>query len=163
VGASVESDREIVHYCWGLYKRLRLNRVYFSAYQRGLGDEGLPGERSRFTNDELLTREHRLYQVDWLIRKYGFREDEIPFGEDGNLSLVADPKEVWAKNHPEFFPVDVNRAERSELLRVPGFGPVTVDRILRLRRESGRVCSVASLGRIGKRLTKAESYVRFGY
>ncbi len=163
VGASEESDREIVHYCWGLYKRLGLSRVYFSAYQRGLGDEDLPGERSNSTNGELLTREHRLYQVDWLIRKYGFREDEVPFEEDGNLSLTADPKEIWARSHPEFFPVDVNRADKYALLRVPGFGPVTVERVLRLRGRGEKIRTVASLGHMGKRLKKAAQYVKFGH
>jgi predicted DNA-binding helix-hairpin-helix protein len=163
VGASRESDKEIVHYSWGLYRRLGLSRVYFSSYQRGVGDSRLPGEDTHSTNDELLAREHRLYQVDWLIRKYGFEEDEIPFEKDGNLSLEADPKEIWAGIHPEFFPVDVNRAGRSSLLRVPGFGPVTVDRILKLRRNGGKVRTLASLGRMGKRLKRAGQYVKFGY
>ena len=72
--------------------------------------------------DAARLREHRLYQVDFLMRKYGFSDSDILFDERGDLSLEADPKEVWAANHPEFFPVDVNRASRLELLRVPGSG-----------------------------------------
>ncbi len=70
---------------------------------------------------------------------HGFGAEEIPFEAGGNLSLAADPKELWAERHPGFFPLDVNRAEEFELLRVPGFGPVTVGRILELRRNGGKV------------------------
>jgi predicted DNA-binding helix-hairpin-helix protein len=163
VGASDETDKEIVTYSWGLYKRMGLNRVYFSAYQRGLGDPDLPGERSPLTNAELLNREHRLYQTDWLIRKYGFSDDEIPFESDGNLSLNTDPKELWAMRHPELFPIDINRADKYELLRVPGLGPVTVNTILRIRKNGSKISSMDSLGKVGKRLTKAKKYVKFGY
>ena len=162
VGASDETDTEIVRATYGLYKRLRLNRVYFSAYQRGLGDPALPGERRAPTRaQDLLVREHRLYQVDWLIRKYGFRDDEIPFEPDGSLSLAADPKEIWARQHPERFPLDINRADRYELLRVPGLGPVTVRRILEIRRGGGRLGRLEDLGRPGNRLRKAAGYVKF--
>lgn len=163
VGASDETDSEIVKYSWGLYKRLGLNRVYFSAYQRGLGEEGLPGERSALSNADLLNREHRLYQTDWLIRKYGFSDGEIPFECDGNLSLTTDPKELWAMRHPEQFPIDINRADKFELLRVPGLGPVTVNRILRIRKDGGKIRSMDALGTVGKRLGKAREYVKFGY
>ena len=161
VGASDETDHEIVKYTWGLYKRLKFARVYFSAYQQGLGEPDLPGESLTADNSDLLTREHRLYQVDWLMRKYGFASVEIPFDEKGNLSLEVDPKEGWAQRHPERFPVDVNRAERGELLRVPGLGPTTVDRILKKRLNGGRVKSLADIGRPGKRLQKAAAYLRF--
>jgi predicted DNA-binding helix-hairpin-helix protein len=161
VGASDETDREIVKYSWGLYKRLGLSRVYFSAYQRGLGDSDLPGERISRTNADILIREHRLYQVDWLIRKYKFQEEEIPFEQDGNLSLSTDPKELWARSHPEFFPLDINKASKYELLRIPGFGPMTVSRILAFRKNSGKIHSIGDLGKPGKRLKKAENYIRF--
>jgi predicted DNA-binding helix-hairpin-helix protein len=163
VGASDETDREIVKYSWGLYKRLNLNRIYFSAYQRGLGDPDLPGENVPMGNGDLLTREHRLYQVDWLIRRYGFQEDEIPFEPGGNLSLTADPKESWAKIHPEFFPLDINRAGYRDLVRVPGLGPTTVKTILARRKEGIRIRNVEELGRPNKRLQKALGYLKFGY
>ncbi len=162
VGASAETDSEIVKYSWGLYKRLGLSRIYFSAYQRGLGKPDLPGELSQSSNSDLLTREHRLYQVDWLLRRYGFTGDEIPFEKDGNLSLRSDPKEVWAIQHPESFPLDINRADKYELLRVPGFGPVTVDRILKLRKNGSKIPSISYLGNPGKRLAKAARYIKFG-
>ncbi|MFC1497212.1 radical SAM protein [Verrucomicrobiota bacterium] len=161
VGASDETDREIIKYSWGLYKRLGLNRIYFSAYQRGLGDQDLPGESSAAGNGDLLTREHRLYQVDFLIRKYGFDAEEIPVGNDGNLSLLIDPKESWAKCHPEKFPVDINKADRHELLRVPGLGHVTADFILKVRSRGGRLRNLENIGRVGKRLRKAEQYITF--
>ncbi len=163
VGAAGETDAEIVGAIFGLYRRLGLSRVYFSAYQRGLGDPALPGERAAPARpQDPLTREHRLYQADWLIRKYGLTDEDIPFEPDGSLSLDADPKEVWAGRHPEMFPLDVNRASRLELLRVPGLGPVTVNRILDLRRSLGRIRSIEQLSRAGKRLSKAARYVKFG-
>ncbi len=161
VGAANESDRELIKYSWGLYKRLKLQRIYFSAYQRGLGDETLPGEQSGVTNDQLLTREHRLYQVDYLMRVYGFEAEEIPLNAQGNLDLSTDPKEMWAQNNPGFFPVYLNKADKHKLLRVPGLGPKTVDKILRYRREGGRISSPEQLGRSGKLIRKALRYVVF--
>ena len=162
VGASHETDDEIVKYSWGLYKRLGLSRIYFSAYQRGIGRPDLPGEVSLDqTNSDLLTREHRLYQVDWLIRKYGFKENEICFEKDGNLSLLTDPKEMWAIRHPDFFPVNINKAHKFELLRIPGLGHVTVDRILRHRKNGMKIKSIDELGKHGKRLKKSEKYIIF--
>jgi predicted DNA-binding helix-hairpin-helix protein len=162
VGASTETDADIVQATWGLYRRLHLERVYYSAYQRGLGDPSLPGERPTLRPEDLLTREHRLYQVDWLLRKYGFAADEIPLEPSGNLSLTTDPKTLWAQSHPERFPIDVNRAERLELLRIPGLGPTTADRILEIRKGGGRLRSIADLGRPCQRLRTAEAFVKFG-
>jgi predicted DNA-binding helix-hairpin-helix protein len=163
VGAAGETDAQLVKATFGLYRRLGLSRVYFSAYQRGLGDLSLPGEQAAAGEPGApLLREHRLYQADWLMRKYGFADDEIPFEPDGSLSLQTDPKQAWADRHPEFFPLDVNRAGKRELLRVPGLGPVTVGRILDLRRGRGRIGSIEQLGRPSPRLRKAERYVEFG-
>jgi predicted DNA-binding helix-hairpin-helix protein len=162
VGAAGESDGDIVRATGRLYRRWGLHRVYFSAYQRGLGEPSLPGEHSGQRPEEALTREHRLYQVDFLLRKYGFEADEIPLDERGNLSLDLDPKELWAQQHPEAFPLDVNRAAKEELLRVPGLGPVTVQRILERRRGGGKLRSLEDVGRPGKRLAKAAAYVKFG-
>ena len=163
VGASSETDAEIVTATFRLYRRLGLRRVYFSAYQRGMGDPDLPGERRVLARpQDLLTREHRLYQCDWLIRKYGFDASEIPFEADGNLALDRDPKEMWARRHPEFFPVDVNRADKEVILRVPGLGLITVNRILGMRNKGGKLRSIADIGNPRKRLTKAAAYVKFG-
>jgi predicted DNA-binding helix-hairpin-helix protein len=154
VGAAGESDAEIVRYVGGLYDRLNMHRVYFSAYQKGLGDERISGGRDGFM------REHRLYQVDFLLRKYGFSESEIVFGEDGKLSVEVDPKEAWAERHPEWFPVNANTARKEELLRVPGLGPVTVKEILR-RRKSGRLKCIEDVGKVGVRLAEAKRYLSF--
>ena len=161
VGASGETDRQIISSSWRLYKELGLSRVYFSAYQRGAGSPELPGERSKASNSELLSREHRLYQADWLIRKYGFKADEIPLEAGGNLSLTLDPKEAWARLHPDFFPVDINKDEPYRILRVPGLGQVMLERILQLRKSSVRIRSLEDLGRLNKILRKAQGYVNF--
>jgi predicted DNA-binding helix-hairpin-helix protein len=162
VGAAGETDRDIVRATGRLYRRLGLNRVLFSAYQRGLGDPDLPGERRAGDPHDLLSREHRLYQVDFLLRKYGFEAEEIPLEPDGNLSLAVDPKEMWALTHPERFPVDLNRAGRGELLRVPGLGPVTVRRILGLRKNGGRIRRLSDFLRPGKRMARVRPWVTAG-
>ena len=133
VGAAGERDAEIIRTTEVLYKRFGLNRVYFAAYQPGFGRPHLPGEKIARKID-LRTREHRLYQVDFLLRKYGFRAAEIPL-KDGFLSLEEDPKTLWARAHPEFFPLHLKKASYHELLRVPGIGPVTAQRIIRARKE----------------------------
>jgi predicted DNA-binding helix-hairpin-helix protein len=161
VGAAGEADAEIVKYMYGLYDRLRMHRIYFSAYQKGLGDESIaaePGVPERPA--DILMREHRLYQVDFLLRRYGFAEKDIFFEERGNLSLTVDPKQMWALKHPEFFPVNANQASRFSLLRVPGLGPVTVKRILE-RRKAGRIRRIEDVGKVGARLEKARQYLTF--
>jgi predicted DNA-binding helix-hairpin-helix protein len=162
VGAVNESDAELVTATGRLYYHLGLQRVYFSAYQRGAGDPDLPGERrSPGEAAALLTREHRLYQVDWLLRKYHFRPEEIPFDAHGSLALTIDPKSLWAQHHPEYFPVDVNAADRWQLLRVPGLGPTAVERILAARGEGRRLRQIEDLGRPNMHLRRAESYLAF--
>ncbi|MEN6427458.1 MAG: radical SAM protein [Phycisphaerales bacterium] len=161
VGPAGESDAEIVKYMWGLYDRLRMHRIYFSAYQKALGAASLSAVQPDATaSGDPLIREHRLYQVDSLMRKYGFTDADILCDDRGYLSLETDPKEAWAARHPEFFPVPLNKASRMELLRVPGLGPVTVNRILELRREE-RLRVLDQIGRVGVRLEKARQYVAF--
>jgi predicted DNA-binding helix-hairpin-helix protein len=157
VGAAAEVDADIVKATFGLYRRLRLSRVYFSAYQRGLGDPDLPGERSAGTAADILTREHRLYQADFLIRKYKWSEEDFLFEGDGNLSLSADPKENWARRHPECFPVRLRTADRETLLRVPGIGPLTAGRILAAR-NSGAAWRLEGLRLRGKRLEQVRRH-----
>jgi len=162
VGASNETDRELVRYTKGLYDRLGLDRVYFSAYQKGTGDAGIPGERDSGVSGSMrFIREHRLYQTDFLFRKYGFSSEDIYFDPDGNLSLEKDPKLVWADNHPEFFPVKFSRADRSDLLRVPGIGPTLTERIVERRRE-GKLRSWERLGIRGRRRELVERYAVLG-
>jgi len=159
VGASTETDSEIVESMTGLYQRLNLHRVYFSEYQKGLGDPAIPGEKLFLTDTKKpFMREHRLYQVDFLTRKYGFKRADILFDESGNLRLDKDPKEVWADSHPEFYPVRVNTSDRETLLRVPGLGPETVRKILGIRREQ-KIARLEDLPLRGKRLEKVKSYV----
>lgn len=159
VGASEETDAEIIRYMGGLYERLNFKRVYFSAYQKGLGVPDIPGEKRFLTNPgEQFMREHRLYQVDFLLRKYGFKEGEIPLDSAGNLQLDRDPKQVWADNHPEFYPVRINTSDKESLLRVPGLGPETVKRVLTLRKER-RIRCIEDLGLRGKRAGQISRYL----
>ena len=161
VGASDETDSEIIEYMFALYNRLNFKRVYFSAYQKGLGHPDIPGERQLLSNPGIpFMREHRLYQADFLIRKYGFSEKDIIPDKCGNLRLDKDPKEVWADNHPEYYPVRINKSDREALLRIPGLGPNTVSMILKVRRDR-KITSLEDLGIKGKRLEKIKSYAIF--
>jgi len=161
VGASDETDSEIIQYMVGLYKRMNFKRIYFSAYQKGLGHPGIPGERQFFTTPEIpFMREHRLYQVDFLIRKYGFNREDIVFDENGNLRFDKDPKQIWADSHPEYYPVRINSSGKGELLRVPGIGLETAKRILSIRRET-RIKRAEDLGIKEKRIEKIKKYVIF--
>jgi predicted DNA-binding helix-hairpin-helix protein len=159
VGAAGESDKDIVRYTAALYDRLRLNRVYYSAYQKGLGERNLPGEQG---GDILagtgFVREHRLYQVDFLLRKYGFKAEDINYGADGLLLLEKDPKQIWADLHPEFFPVNVNAADKDGLLKIPGIGPGAAIKILRTRKDF-RITDLRSVLGRGKLAEKALKYV----
>jgi predicted DNA-binding helix-hairpin-helix protein len=159
VGAAGEDDRQIVRYMEGLYHRLKMHRIYYSAYQPE--PSGLFVADGQIDSDaQRLTREHRLYQVDFLMRKYGFGDGEICFDDKNRLPIDKDPKEVWAMRHPERFPVDINRADRMELLRVPGLGPLTVKTILE-RRKQGSLTRLEDIGKPGKLLQKARDYLVF--
>ncbi|WP_164101848.1 putative DNA modification/repair radical SAM protein [Candidatus Laterigemmans baculatus] len=129
VGATETPDLKILETASSLYSTQRLRRVYYSAYSPiPHADARLPGQSPP------MVREHRLYQADWLLRFYGFDASEIVAGADQNLNLEMDPKLAWALANRHFFPVDVNRASREELLRIPGIGVRNVDRIIKLRR-----------------------------
>ena len=128
VGADASSDRLILQTSVGLYQAMQMKRVYYSAFSP------IPHASARLPAQAApLMREHRLYQADWLIRFYGFEEQEI-VAPNGMLSLEHDPKLAWALAHPEFFPVDLNRAPREQLLRVPGLGVLSVNKLLASRR-----------------------------
>jgi putative DNA modification/repair radical SAM protein len=131
VGADAANDGDIITRASTLYDRFRLRRVYYSAFSP-IPDASavLPLKRPP------LLREHRLYQSDWLMRFYGFKPAEVvsAAGADGMLPLDIDPKLAWAIKFRESFPVDVNRAPKEQLLRVPGLGTKAVDRILASRR-----------------------------
>ncbi|MFI0847838.1 putative DNA modification/repair radical SAM protein [Mesorhizobium sp. IMUNJ 23232] len=144
VGADTTSDDGILHTSAKLYGSYHLRRVYYSAFSP------IPDASSALPlKKPPLMREHRLYQADWLMRFYGFSQPEILEGrQDGMLDLEIDPKLAWALRHRGRFPVDVNRADREALLRVPGLGTKAVDRILSTRRfrrlrleDVGRLCA----------------------
>lgn len=130
VGPAGESDHEILATAERLRSDFGLTRTYFSAFNPV---QGTPLENHPPTP---LQRQNRLYQSDYLLRFYGFTVQDLTFDDMGNLSTDADPKMAWAQRHPEFFPVEVNRASREQLLRVPGIGPRSAARIVRLRREA---------------------------
>jgi putative DNA modification/repair radical SAM protein len=129
VGADESTDSAILAMSAGLYGAYGLRRVYYSAFSPiPHASAALPLSAAP------LMREHRLYQADWLLRFYGFALDEITTLPGGNLDLAIDPKLAWALAHREQFPLDVNRAPREQLLRVPGMGVQSVNRILSIRR-----------------------------
>jgi predicted DNA-binding helix-hairpin-helix protein len=159
VGAAEETDSEIVRYMWGLYDRLNLKRVYFSAYQKDLGNSSIDIYRQpRLPPSDAFMREHRLYQVDFLMRKYGFTESDICFDNRGFLPLETDPKEYWARLHPDYFPINVNKASKYQLLRVPGLGEIAVSRILE-QRKMASINSIRHIGKPTKWLKKANEYL----
>lgn len=153
VGAAGETDKELIGISSHLYKDLGLSRIYFSAFQE-------PGRVNFGSAPAPLQREHRLYQVDFLLRKYGFQKGEIPLERNDNLSLHEDPKTAWARLHPEFFPLEINTATRSRLLRVPGLGPIYVSRLLKAR-QRGKITSASHLKALGIRPLPALRYLLF--
>ncbi len=147
IGASPEDDRQILTLSESLYSKMRLKRVYYSAYIPVNHDNRLPA-----TDFPPLLREHRLYQADWLLRFYRFSVNELFENGPSELDSDFDPKVMWALRHPEAFPVDVNRADLEMLLRVPGLGLVSARRIVRNRRVSTlRFEDLAKLGVVMKR------------
>ena len=129
VGADASDDARILSVSSNLYGSYRLKRVYYSAFSPIPDASGaLPLKAPP------LVREHRLYQADWLMRFYGFDASEIVQRDDGMLDLDVDPKLGWALAHRERFPIDLNRASREDLLRVPGLGAKTIDRLIASRR-----------------------------
>ncbi|RYE93214.1 MAG: putative DNA modification/repair radical SAM protein, partial [Myxococcales bacterium] len=153
IGATPTPDAVILATAARLYDRHRLRRVYYSAYQpvASLAARDLPAQPPP------RAREQRLYEADWLLRTYGFRVDELTTPEQPDLDLTIDPKLAWALRHRHLFPVDVNRAERGELLRVPGLGARSVDRIVAARRQ--RALRLADLVALGAVLVRARFFV----
>jgi len=153
VGADDSDDRSILDLSQTLYGAYKLARVYYSAFSP------IPHAAAALpANAPPLQRENRLYQADWLLRHYGFSADELlPDQGTRRLDLAIDPKLAWALAHRERFPVDVNTAEREQLLRVPGLGVRTVDRILASRRHRRLRC--ADLARLRCDLRKARPFL----
>ncbi|MDL2294778.1 putative DNA modification/repair radical SAM protein, partial [Ruminococcaceae bacterium OttesenSCG-928-D13] len=132
IGASPETDHQILQLASGLYKKYDMRRVFYSAYIPVVEDSLLP---SVDTKPPLL-REHRLYQADFLMRKYRFAADEILSEQTPNFNPYLDPKCNWAVHNMHYFPVDVNTADQEMLLRVPGIGPTSAERIVIARRST---------------------------
>jgi putative DNA modification/repair radical SAM protein len=129
VGADAASDRDVLTSSTNLYANYKLKRVYYSAFSP------IPDSSKALPlRPPPLVREHRLYQADWLMRFYGFDVEEIaPSGDSGMLPLDVDPKLAWALRNRQHFPIDVNTAPKDMLLRVPGLGVKTVDRLVKMR------------------------------
>ena len=129
VGATDTPDATILERASSLYAKQKLRRVYYSAFSP------IPDASSKLPLiAPPLVREHRLYQADWLVRFYGFGAQELTTAASPNLDLAIDPKLSWALRNRHVFPIDVNKAPRDLLLRVPGLGTKSVDRILKVRR-----------------------------
>ena len=153
IGASPESDKVILNVSSELYQRPGMKRVYYSGFiPVNSYDKRLPAVRQT-----PLVRENRLYQADWLLRFYQFRVDEIVDDSFPNLELEIDPKLAWALRHPEFFPVDVNKADYPTLLRIPGLGVKSATLILSARK-FGRLTS-DQLKKIGVVMKKAHYFI----
>ena len=153
IGADQATDTTVLGQSTRLYSSYKLKRVYYSAFSP------IPDASAKLPLvSPPLQREHRLYQADWLLRFYGFDLGEITgHSKDGNLDLDIDPKLAWALAHRGLFPVDVNRASREVLLRVPGFGTKTVSRILTTRRY--RTLRYGDLSRMGAAMKNARVFI----
>ena len=156
VGATKESDRDILQMSSSLYGQPTMRRVYYSGYiSVNTYDPRLP-----VLKQPPLVRENRLYQADWLLRFYQFKVDEIVDDQHANLDLEVDPKLAWALRHPEFFPVDINTAAYEHILRVPGIGTKSAWLIVSSRR-FGRVTSY-HLKKMGVVMKKAKYFITCG-
>lgn len=153
IGATPDTDFQILRLTQGLYTKYKLKRVFFSAYMPVVQDTLLPAVS---THPPLL-REHRLYQADWLLRFYGFRAEELLDERRQDLDMSMDPKSGWAVNHPELFPMEVNSAPYAMLLRVPGIGVRSARRIVDARRFGP--LDFAGLKRIGVVLKRARYFL----
>jgi predicted DNA-binding helix-hairpin-helix protein len=151
VGPAGEADRELLTTANNLYQQANLARAYYSAFNP------VPDTKFEDRPKTPVLREHRLYQADWLLRFYGFDLSELPFDVKGNLPLESDPKILWAQQHLHH-PIEINRANRAELLRIPGIGPKTAEAIINTRRQT-RINDLQQLKQIGAWTTRAAPYI----
>lgn len=156
VGATADTDRDILRTSSALYSMPTMRRVYYSGYVSVNNyDNRLPALKQ-----PPLVRENRLYQADWLMRFYHFKAEEITDGDDPNLDLEVDPKLGWALRHPEAFPVDINRAPYEMILRVPGIGVKSAMLIVNARKF--RHLTTDHLKKIGVTLKRAKYFITCG-
>lgn len=153
IGATPETDYQILGVAEGLYQKFGLKRVFYSAFVNVTGDKSLPA----LPGGPPLLREHRLYQADWLLRFYGFQAEEILDEKRPFFNVLLDPKEDWAVRHLEYFPVEINRAPMEKLLRVPGIGVNSAKRIVAARR--GANLTFRDLKKIGVVLKRALFFI----
>lgn len=153
IGATPESDYQIIQVAEALYQKFDLKRVFYSAFVQVNQDALLPA----LPGGPPLLREHRLYQADWLLRYYGFGAGELLSESHPNFNVALDPKCDWALAHLEQFPVEVNRADYYTLLRVPGIGPKSARRIIQARRMGN--LDFAALKKIGVVLKRAVYFI----
>lgn len=153
IGATGESDYQIMSVSEALYGRFKMKRVFYSAYVGVNEDSRLPAVGTL----PPLLREHRLYQADWLLRYYKFKADELLSPERPDFNIFLDPKCDWAIRHLEYFPVEINRADYDTLLRVPGIGYKSASRIVKARRHS--TLDFADLKKIGVVLKRALYFI----
>jgi predicted DNA-binding helix-hairpin-helix protein len=153
VGAVGESDIELLQTVSYLYRKLHLARSYFSAFS--------PVRNTPFAEKTPTNpwRQHRLYQASFLLRDYGFDLEDMPFQPGGDLPLEQDPKQAWAKTNLSQAPVEINHAERHELIKVPGIGPVGALAILNARVRGGKLRSLEDLKRLGITAGRAAPYI----
>lgn len=153
IGATDETDNQILQLTAKLYKRPSMKRVYYSGFiPVNSYDKRLP-----VLQEVPRVRENRLYQADWLLRFYDFSVDEIVNDEHPDLDLTVDPKLSWAIRNPQFFPVDINRASYQKILRVPGIGVKSAKLIVMARRH--RKLNIEALKRIGVVLKRAQFFI----
>ena len=153
IGATPETDYQILNVAENLYQKFELKRVFYSAFVKVNEDKSLPA----LPGGPPLLREHRLYQADWLLRYYDFSAWELLTEEEPNFDPYLDPKCTWAVRHPEFFPVEINTAPKAALLRIPGIGPKSALRILSARRQQH--LGMAELKRMGVVLKRAQYFI----
>lgn len=153
IGATPESDYQIMTVAETLYQKFDLKRVYYSAFVNVNEDKELPA----LPGGPPLLREHRLYQADWLLRFYGFEAGELLSESKPNFNILLDPKADWALRHLELFPVEINRADYKMILRVPGIGVKSAQRIVRARRNGN--LTFENLKKIGVVLKRALYFI----
>ena len=153
IGATNETDQKIIHVADYMYQKLSLKRVYYSGYVPVLQDSRLPSLQSQVP----VVRENRLYQADWLMRYYGFAPNEIVDERQPFLDLEIDPKLAWALRNSHLFPIDINQAPREMLLRIPGVGVRSVQKILMARKF--QTLSYYDLKKMGVTLSRAKYFI----
>jgi len=154
VGAGQENDFEFIKSAHFLYKSFHLKRIFYSAFR--------PVENTPLSQKEPASplREHRLYQADFLMRFYKFSPWDVPLDKNGFLDNVSDPKTAWAKKHPQYYPINLNRASFYQLLKIPGIGPSSARKIMVLRKQK-KIKSFEDLNKQRIQLNKASCFSCF--